>query len=69
MKQLILAFAIILSISISAIAQTTPKDVKNDKQKTELKAHVCTAACKNGKHVYAHSEKGHVCTKECKMKM
>ncbi len=29
-------------------------------------AHVCTAACKDGKHVYAHGEKGHVCTDACK---
>ena len=69
MKKLILAFAMILSISISVSAQSTSKDAKNDKQKTELKAHVCTDACKNGKHVLAHGEKGHVCTKECKMKM
>jgi len=69
MKKLILAFAMILSISISLSAQSTSKDAKNDKPKTELKAHVCTDACKNGKHVLAHGEKGHVCTKECKMKM
>ncbi len=31
-----------------------------------LKDHVCTDACKNGNHVYAHGEKGHVCTDACK---
>lgn len=36
------------------------------KAKSGLKAHVCTAACKDGKHVYAHGEKGHVCGPECK---
>ncbi len=34
--------------------------------KPALKKHVCTAACKDGKHVYAHGEKGHVCTDACK---
>lgn len=29
------------------------------------KAHVCTAACKGDKHVYAHGEKGHTCTAAC----
>ncbi|MDE3235094.1 MAG: hypothetical protein KGO81_03990 [Bacteroidota bacterium] len=37
-------------------------------QKEKLKEHKCTAACKNGKHVYAHGEKGHVCGPECKKK-
>ena len=29
---------------------------------TNTKEHVCTPACKDGKHVYAHGEKGHKCT-------
>ncbi len=29
------------------------------------KAHVCTAACKGDKHVYAHGEKGHTCSAAC----
>ena len=37
--------------------------------KMEMKDHVCTSACKDGKHVYAHEEKGHVCGPECKCKM
>ena len=46
-------------------AQTTP--VKMDNAATmPLKEHVCTKACKDGNHVYAHGEKGHVCTEECK---
>ncbi|MBI3502279.1 MAG: hypothetical protein HY063_10845 [Bacteroidetes bacterium] len=40
----------------------------NDK-KMEMKDHVCTSACKDGKHVYAHGEKGHVCGPECKKMM
>lgn len=42
-----------------------PTEVK----KQDLKTHVCTPACKDGKHVYKHGEKGHVCTKDCKAKM
>jgi hypothetical protein len=38
---------------------------KKKKASTAMKAHVCTAACKDGKHVYAHGEKGHVCTEAC----
>ena len=38
---------------------------KRKNAKMAMKAHVCTAACKNGMHVYAHSEKGHICGPEC----
>jgi hypothetical protein len=31
------------------------------------KAHVCTAACKDGNHVYAHGDVGHTCTEACGM--
>jgi len=31
-----------------------------------MKDHVCTVACKDGAHVYAHGEKGHVCGDACK---
>ncbi len=43
-------------------------DSKMDKMddKMAMKEHKCTAACKNGKHAYAHGEKGHVCTDTCK---
>ncbi len=34
--------------------------------KMAMKEHKCTKACKDGKHVYAHGEKGHVCTDACK---
>ena len=37
-----------------------PMDPKMGDMNT--KEHVCTPACKDGKHVYAHGEKGHVCT-------
>lgn len=29
------------------------------------KEHVCTAACKGDKHIYAHGEKGHECSPDC----
>ena len=61
MKQFLLAIVMIMGISIGANAQTATKKVKATK-------HHCTAACANGKHMYAHGEKGHVCTAEC-MKM
>ena len=43
-------------------------DSKMDKMddKMAMKEHKCTKACKDGKHVYAHGEKGHVCTDACK---
>lgn len=43
------------------------KDAKADSTKCnkEMKEHVCTSACKDGKHVYAHGEKGHECTDAC----
>ncbi|MBL0127883.1 MAG: hypothetical protein IPP83_10605 [Flavobacteriales bacterium] len=34
-------------------------------QKGEMKTHVCTAACKDGKHAYMHGEKGHTCDATC----
>ena len=41
---------------------STATPVKAD---ANTKAHVCTPACKDGKHVYAHGEKGHTCTAAC----
>lgn len=38
---------------------------KKKKATTAMKAHVCTPACKDGKHMYAHGEKGHVCGADC----
>ena len=38
------------------------------KENKNNKDHVCTAACVNGTHVYAHGEKGHVCSKGCTTK-
>jgi hypothetical protein len=59
MKQFLLAIVMIMGISIGANAQTSTKKVKAPK-------HHCTAACANGKHMYAHGEKKHTCTAECK---
>lgn len=54
--------ALILAISVSSISYGQEKNEK----KMEAKEHACTAACKDGKHMYAHGEKGHTCTKACK---
>jgi hypothetical protein len=61
-----IAAAILIAVSVAG--QSYAQDAKQD-TKMELKEHKCTSACKNGKHVYAHGEKGHVCTKECKKMM
>jgi len=71
MKKLFFSAAVIALFSV-ANAQTAQTNTTNGKQSTNkpmLKDHVCTAACKDGKHVYAHGEKGHVCTDACKKKM
>lgn len=38
----------------------------NVSAQNKLKKHHCTEACANGKHMYAHGEKGHVCGDDCK---
>ena len=66
MKKLLLIVAIAaFSLGMSANDQKAAK-ADTTKAKCEMKDHVCTAACKDGKHVYAHGEKGHVCTEACK---
>jgi hypothetical protein len=69
----IFIMAVITAIMLGAYAQQ--KDEKADKkactkneQKCELKDHVCTAACKDGKHVYVKGEKGYVCPDANKVK-
>lgn len=69
MKKLIWLLAIAFMFYM-ANAQTVKKEQKQEKPRMEQKAlkdHKCTAACKDGKHVYAHGEKGHKCSKECEM--
>jgi hypothetical protein len=61
MKQLLMAVAIMGGLSFTTLAA-------NNDTNTKPKKHHCTAACTNGKHVYAHGEKGHVCTDACKKK-
>jgi hypothetical protein len=68
MKKTILFLILLACISVTVNAQTAKAETKKQPAKTEqmqLKDHVCTTACSNGNHVYAHGEKGHVCTKEC----
>ena len=71
MKKLFFIMAFYLgfaTISFAQVKQETKKEAPKKEQadqKTQ-KDHVCSAACKDGKHVYKHGEKGHVCSKECK---
>lgn len=66
MKKVILALTMIIGLSVSVSAQTIPKKEKQAETKMEMKDHVCTKACMNGNHMYAHGEKGHTCTSDCK---
>lgn len=65
---------LLLMIPITALclgtahAQNTSKEAKPAMEQAPLKDHMCTAACKDGQHMYAHGEKGHACTADC-MKM
>lgn len=61
MKKLSFIIAIFAIMIIIAKPQLTQAQETKD-----LKEHVCTDACKDGKCVYAHGEKGHVCTDACK---
>jgi hypothetical protein len=60
-----IAAALLIAVSISNFSYAQEKQ----ETKMEMKEHKCTAACKDGKHMYAHGEKGHVCTKACKKMM
>ncbi|HOS47920.1 MAG TPA: hypothetical protein PLG57_04745 [Bacteroidia bacterium] len=58
MKKLMALVILFAGMSISGFSQQAP-------MKSTMKEHSCTTACKEGKHMYMHGEKGHVCTKEC----
>ncbi len=60
-----IAAALLIAVSIANFSYAQEKQ----ENKMELKEHKCTDACKNGKHMYAHGEKGHVCGKACKKMM
>jgi len=68
MKKLFLSVAVIGMFAVMSAQTTQTKTTTKSTTKPALKEHVCTAACKDGKHVYAHGEKGHVCTDACKKK-
>ena len=70
----ILSLVIIILFAISVHAQTSDAKMQDKKMSSKemkskdampLKDHVCTSACMDGKHAYAHGEKGHTCTAEC----
>jgi hypothetical protein len=50
----------------TCMAQHPTADSTVNTTTVAMKDHVCTDACKDGNHVYAHGEKGHVCTEACK---
>ncbi len=58
-----IAFAVLMGVTMVNFSYAQDK---MSGKKMELKEHKCTAACKDGKHMYAHGEKGHTCTKACK---
>lgn len=60
MKSILIALLMMTGLSLGMNAQTTAKA-----SSSKPKKHVCTEACKDGKHVYACGEKGHVCTDAC----
>jgi hypothetical protein len=69
MKKVIFFLVFLSGISFAMNAQSTEKNKQSSTtsmDKMQLKDHVCTADCKDGKHVYVHGEKGHVCTADCK---
>jgi len=70
MKKLFFSAVVIglFSVATAQTMQSNNSDMKKSNNKPVLKEHVCTPACKDGKHVYAHGEKGHVCTDACKKK-
>ncbi len=69
MKQLKTIIATVLLAAFLAGPVMAQDKMEQKKETTKLKKHVCTAACKDGKHVYAHGEKGHKCGPECKKMM
>jgi hypothetical protein len=58
--------ATVFAVSVNAQSGAKATTASTSSKDMNTKAHVCTAACKDGKHVYAHGEKGHVCTDACK---
>ena len=70
MKNLMLTLAFVLGILTVSNAQSIKETGKNEKSSMEMKAHVCTDACKEAGHcVYAHGEKGHTCAEACSKAM
>lgn len=66
MKHVIATFAFVLCLATAGMAQNPTNAGTNQNPTATDKPHVCTSACKNGQHMYAHGEKGHTCGKECK---
>jgi hypothetical protein len=71
MKNFLVLFGAVLFLGAAQAQTTVPKpptsksDMSTVTTDVNTKEHVCTAACKDGKHVYAHGERGHKCGAEC----
>ncbi len=79
MKKLLSSILILAALSFTACKDekkddktdaTTPEKVEATTQPAAAQtagaiAHVCGAECKDGNHVYAHTEVGHTCTDAC----
>ena len=59
---------IALCIGTVTAQKTSTQEAMPATEHTATADHVCTAACMDGKHAYAHGEKGHACSSDC-MKM
>jgi hypothetical protein len=68
MKKAILIIALFTGLAFTVNAQSATTKAKKEKKTMEMKDHSCTSACADGKHVYAHGEKGHACTDACTTK-
>ena len=67
MKKLFIVFTIVAFTAAAYSQQNDKKECANKTEaKCQMKDHKCTAACKDGKHVYAPGEKGYVCSDSTK---
>lgn len=70
MEKILLILGVMI-FAVAVYAQNATAKPEKSKQSKEMgmKDHLCTSTCKDGKHLYAHGEKGHVCGEECKKMM
>ncbi len=67
-RSLFVFLAIVISFSCNNEKAETGKETNVPGGKTvsaKVKAHECTAACKDGNHSFMHNEVGHTCSSDC----